>query len=193
MDELDRDEVREYLEATERNVELAVLLMKRMSLARDIESESETVDLSYEQVDLEELIRQSVNDLQRLVLKEHPVELDLPDTFWVEADPTAIREIVFNLLANASKYSSPRAPIEIALDEGDEGAVMVVRNHGRGVTRGDTDVIFEKYFQAESGSSGVGLGLFISRGLARAHGGDITVRPAAESGSEFRLELPDPN
>ena len=45
-------------------------------------------------------------------------------------------------------------------------------------------------FQADSSSPGVGLGLFVSRGLARAHGGNISVRPAKHQGSEFVLELP---
>ena len=58
------------------------------------------------------------------------------------------------------------------------------------MTAGDRQHIFEKFFQADIRSSGVGLGLFVSRGLARAHGGDVTVRPAQDIGSEFVLELP---
>lgn len=67
---------------------------------------------------------------------------------------------------------------------------MGVRNHGTGVTSGDTERIFDRPFQSDSGTSGAGLGLYISRGLARAHRGDITVRPTAEVGSEFKLRMP---
>jgi signal transduction histidine kinase len=65
-----------------------------------------------------------------------------------------------------------------------------LRDHGGGVDPSDTSRIFGKYYQADAGASGVGLGLFISRGLARAHGGDLTVRPAANDGSEFVIDLP---
>ena len=92
--------------------------------------------------------------------------------------------------ATAAKYSAPKAPISVAMDRYNGSARMVVRNHGGGVTPGDGEHIFEKFFQADPGSSGVGLGLFVSRGLARAHGGEISVRPAQEIGSEFVLELP---
>jgi two-component system, OmpR family, sensor histidine kinase MtrB len=185
---LDTDELRNLLEVVSRNVQLAMLLMNRMSLARDVEKGD--VDLDLESVDLALLIRQSVRDLELVVLHDHPVELDLPDSLEVEGDATALREIVFNLLANASKYSDAGSPVAITLDRTGDRAVAAIRNHGRGVTPGNTEAIFDQYFQSDEGASGVGLGLFISRGLARAHGGDISVRPAADVGSEFRLELP---
>lgn len=185
---LDRDGIRSLLEVVSRNVRLARLLMNRMSIARD--AEKGDVDLDLEPVDLALLIRQSVRDLELVVLQDHSVELDLPDSLEVEGDATALREIIFNLLANASKYSDAGSPVAIALERAGGSAVVAIRNHGRGVTPGDTEAIFEKYFQSGEGGSGVGLGLFISRALARAHGGDLTVRPAADVGSEFRLELP---
>ena len=72
----------------------------------------------------------------------------------------------------------------------DSVARVVVRNHGGGVTPGDTERIFEKFGRLESGAPDTGLGLFISRGLARAHGGDLQVRPAESVGSEFIVTLP---
>ncbi len=83
------------------------------------------------------------------------------------------------------------APALVAV-VGDRSARVVVRNHGSGVTPGDTEHIFEKFRQLDATSPGAGLGLFISRGLARAHGGDLTVQPATDAGSEFELRLPLP-
>jgi two-component system, OmpR family, sensor kinase len=182
------EERRALLEMITRNVDLALLLMDRMSLARSVEAD--TVELAKETIDLVTLVRESVSDLVLAVLHDHPVELVTVATLPVEADPTAAREIVFNLMANAAKYSAAESPITVALDRHVDRARMVVRNHGGGVTPGDTERIFEKFFQGDRNSSGVGLGLFVSRGLARAHGGDITVRPAEHDGSEFVLELP---
>jgi two-component system, OmpR family, phosphate regulon sensor histidine kinase PhoR len=171
-----------------RNVDLAMLLMDRLSLARHVEAG--TVELAKEAVDLVTLVRQSVDDLVLAVLYDHPVEVVTVGELKVVVDPTAAREIVFNLLSNAAKYSAASSPIRVAVDRHAGSARIVVRNHGGGVTPGDTDRIFEKFFQGDTDSSGVGLGLFVSRGLARAHGGDITVRPAEHEGSEFVLELP---
>lgn len=178
----------EVVAMIERNVDLAILLMDRMSLAREIESD--TVVLACEELDLVDLVRQSVGDLRSVFLREHPVDIESVDALNVKVDPTAVREIVFNLLSNAAKYSARKAPITVAVDRVNGSARMVVRNHGGGVTPGDGEHIFEKFFQSDAGSPGVGLGLFVSRGLARAHGGDITVRPAPDEGSEFVLRLP---
>jgi two-component system, OmpR family, sensor histidine kinase MtrB len=184
----DPEHQRELLEMIVRNADLSMLLMRRVGLARDIEAG--TVELHLESVDLTQLVELSVQDLRQAVLEGHPLDMAAPESLAVLADATAAREIVFNLLSNAAKYSSEDAPIELRLALEGDMARLVVRNHGTGVTPGETDEIFEKFFQADAGSPGVGLGLFVSRGLARAHGGDISVRPAEESGSEFVLELP---
>jgi signal transduction histidine kinase len=175
----------------DRNIDLAILLMGRMSLARDVERGD--VQLEIEPIDLVRLVRETVSDLRYAVLSEHPTAVAGVDELQIEADPTVLREIVFNVLSNAAKYSQPDAPIEVTVESLPDSARVVVRNHGGGVTPGDTERLFEKFFQSDAAGSavtGVGFGLFISRGLARAHGGDLTTRPAADEGSEFVLDLP---
>jgi signal transduction histidine kinase len=181
-------ELRQLLEMIRRNADLADLLLRRLTIARDIEAGTVALDLA--DVDVGRLVEESVTDLQQVVLGGHDVRVTVAASPMVRADATAAREIVFNLLSNAAKYSGPDAPIEITVDVDGRTLDVVVRNHGSGVTPGDSDLIFEKYWQREDDAPGVGLGLFISRGLARAHGGDITVQPATDEGSEFRLSLP---
>lgn len=181
-------ELQAMLGMIRRNAELAALLLGRLTIARDIEAG--TVALDREAVDVGALVTESVSDLRSVALGAHDVQVTVAASPPVQADPTAAREIIFNLLSNAAKYSADDAPIEVTVGTTDTTLDVVVRNHGSGVTPGDTDLIFDKYWQREADSPGVGLGLFISRGLARAHGGDITVQPAADEGSEFRLSLP---
>jgi signal transduction histidine kinase len=176
------------LEMIQRNTTLAELLLRRLALARDVEAE--TVELDLSSVDLAKLVQESVGDLRQVVMADHPVTVTLEATPVVTADATAAREIVFNLLSNASKYSDEGAAIDVTVCVRDATAVVVVRNHGSGVTPGDTGAIFEKFHRGETGAPGAGLGLFISRGLARAHGGDLTVQAAERVGSEFHLTLP---
>ena len=178
----------ELLAMIQRNVDLAMLLMDRMGLAHQVEDG--TVTLSTQTLDLVTLVRESVSDLRYTTLNGHPVELVTVDLLFVDVDPTAAREMVFNLLANAAKYSAADAPISITLDRDRDTARLAIRDRGRGVTPGDSEHVFTKFFQVDASSKGVGLGLFISRGLARAHGGDISIRPVTGAGTEFVLELP---
>jgi two-component system, OmpR family, sensor histidine kinase KdpD len=181
-------EHRTMLEMIRRNTKLAELLLGRLGLARDVEAGEVTLEVV--PVDLAQLVQESVDDLRRALLAQHPVTVDAGSPLAILADPTAAREIVFNLLSNAAKYSEKGAHIEVSVLVEDGMAEVVVRNHGSGVTPGDTERVFEKYQRGNSTTPGVGLGLFISRGLARAHGGDLTVRPATRVGSEFHLCLP---
>lgn len=181
-------QLEELLRMIRRNAELASLLLGRLGLARDIEAG--TVELHLQTVDIGQLVTESVSDLRQVILGDHPVEVTLSDAPLARADATAAREIVFNLLSNAAKYSADAAAIDVVVERDGDMVVVVVRNHGSGVTPGDTDVIFDKYWQQDHGSAGAGLGLYVSRGLARAHGGDITVEPATDQGSVFRLLLP---
>ena len=182
------EERRRLLDAIRRNSNLAVLLLRRLGLARDVEAG--TVALTRTTVDLGRLVEESVEDLRTVVLDDHEVEVTVAASPAMEADETALREIVFNLLSNAAKYSDRHAPISVTVEVTCDTAHVAIRNHGTGVTPGDTERIFEKFRQLDQHSPGAGLGLFISRGLARAHGGDLIVRPAAERGSEFELLLP---
>jgi signal transduction histidine kinase len=181
-------EHRRVLGMIQRNTQLAELLLRRLALARDVEAD--TVELDRSPVDLARLVQESVGDLREVVMSGHPVTVNVEDTPTISADPTAAREIVFNLLSNASKYSDEDAPIDVTVRVVGPAAEVIVRNHGSGVTPGDTGAIFEKFHRGETSAPGAGLGLFISRGLARAHGGDLTVQAAERVGSEFHLTLP---
>jgi signal transduction histidine kinase len=181
-------EHREVLEMIQRNTKLAELLLRRLALARDVEADTVALDLS--SVDLAQLVKESVGDLRQAIMAEHPVTVTVESSPVIRADPTAAREIVFNLLSNASKYSDELAAIDVTVGVHGSVAQVVVRNHGSGVTPGDTGAIFEKFHRGETATTGAGLGLFISRGLARAHGGDLTVQAAERVGSEFHLTLP---
>ncbi len=185
---LSEGQKRQLLEMIRRNSDLTILLVGRLGLARDIEAGD--VTLLLEPVDLGHLVEECVGDLKEVLLGAHTVRVEAPQSPMVLADPTAVREIAYNLLSNAVKYSESDAPIEVAVEVGDAKAVVVVRDHGPGVPPGQEEHIFEKFVQDNDNSPGSGLGLFISRGLARAHGGDIVTKPASDTGSEFRLSLP---
>jgi signal transduction histidine kinase len=108
----------------------------------------------------------------------------------VLADPPRVRQVLRNLFTNAAKYGGRNVEVELA-DEGDLVAVMV-RDDGDGVPETGAERIFDPYESAHTEPSqpnSLGLGLTISRTLARLMDGDLTYR-RVDGWTEFRLELP---
>lgn len=186
--QVDRDELDRLALVIERNGRLAAQLLERLNVARDIDRG--TVVLDRHTTDVCGLVRDSVTDVSAFVLRDHSITIVAIGPIEALVDDTAVREIILNLLTNAAKYSEPGADIAVRVEQVDDLVRVVVRNHGSGVTPGDSERIFDQYVQMDASSPGLGLGLFVARGLARAHGGELSVRPAATSGSEFVLELP---
>jgi signal transduction histidine kinase len=187
LGDAERDEL---LDIVMRNTDLALLLLDRMRIAKDIELDQ--VRLQTRPLDLAALVAETVSDLQLAALGDHPVDVVGSTSVAVEADSTALREILLNLLLNAAKYSPRDAPIEVAVSQGDPISVEVT-DRGDGVSDTELEHIFGKYVQKMPGGGGVGLGLYISRGLARAHGGDLVASAGRAVGSRFVLTLPAPD
>lgn len=109
----------------------------------------------------------------------------------VFADPDKIEQILTNLVNNALRYA-PESQVRIRVAPWDEGAVRVdVEDDGPGIAQEQQRAIFHKFGRGrESRRAGTGLGLYITRGLARAHGGDVTVDTEPGQGARFTLTLP---
>jgi signal transduction histidine kinase len=106
------------------------------------------------------------------------------------ADPARTRQIIRNLLTNAARYGGPETTLRAAVR--DESATLQVRDNGRGVPADNVDKMFEAYQRSDEPSDSVpalGLGLHISRTLARRMGGDLTYR-YEDGESVFELVLP---
>jgi signal transduction histidine kinase len=122
--------------------------------------------------------------------------LNVPPGVKVFADIDKTRQILVNLLANALKFTPPEG--QIAIDVKDEGNVVRISviDTGIGVPEDQLERIFEPFAQAkralQAADAGVGLGLAISRQLARAMDGDLKVQSVVGKGSTFTLTLPKP-
>jgi PAS domain S-box-containing protein len=112
----------------------------------------------------------------------------------VRADRPKLMQVLVNLLANAVKFTDPDGAVRVAC-EGKRGQVHVhVRDTGVGIPADMLDAVFEPFVQVDRRLSrrheGVGLGLAISRDLARRMGGELTVTSELGEGSTFTLALP---
>ncbi|MBA2673790.1 hybrid sensor histidine kinase/response regulator [Ramlibacter sp.] len=120
-----------------------------------------------------------------------PLELDAPPHLALTADEFRIEQVVTNLLTNALRYGGG-GPVRVSLATEGAHAVVSVKDQGPGIAPQDQERIFGQFERAEATSAvpGLGLGLFISRQIAQAHGGSLTVRSEPGAGAEFLLRLP---
>ena len=102
---------------------------------------------------------------------------------FVIGDERALNRLVGNLVANALRYARSRIDIEVR-QEG-RAVSLVISDDGVGVADSDTDRIFERFFKADAGGSGAGLGLSICRKIATAHGGTLVLESRARFVARF--------
>jgi signal transduction histidine kinase len=115
------------------------------------------------------------------------VQLSCEPDVEVHVDPERLAQMVNNLVANARNHGAP--PVSVAVARHGDEVVVAVVDAGPGVPDGRQHELFERFSPLARGGSGNGLGLYIVRELARAHGGDATYRPASP-GSCFEVRLP---
>jgi signal transduction histidine kinase len=180
------DERRDLGEAALRNLHLLDLQVRRLQqLGTGAPPPQRQAD-----VDLTALANDVVEDLARSTLGDHPASVEADARLPARVDPDQVRQILFNLLSNAAKFSPAGREIVIGVARRGDHAVLQVRDQGEGVAPDDAERIFESYERATDGAPGAGLGLYLSRRIARAHGGDLYLVPAEGEGSIFELTLP---
>jgi len=130
----------------------------------------------------------------RPTLGDHPTNVQIEGRpLPVLMDPLRLDQILTNLVDNAAKYSSAGAPIQITIAAADDGAVVSVRDSGPGIAAEDLPRLFDRFYQAKRArekKSGLGLGLYITKGLVEAHGGRIWIDSTQGHGSTFHVWLP---
>jgi signal transduction histidine kinase len=119
------------------------------------------------------------------------IQEDLPE---VRCDPERVGSLVSNLVSNAVKYSPDGGPVTVRLTSDGRTLVLSVRDEGIGIEPEAIGSIFNRFTQADMSATrrfgGFGLGLFIVREIAGAHGGQVSVESTPGAGSTFTVMLP---
>jgi signal transduction histidine kinase len=142
-------------------------------------------------VDLCALVQETVETFRR----GHPQRIvcDLPASPLLHtADAERLASVLSNFLDNAAKYAPERAPIRVRMSLAADRVRIEVTDRGPGIRAEDRERIFERYYRAASTAElagGLGLGLFICRAIAEAHGGSVGADSVPGQGATFWLDL----
>jgi two-component system, OmpR family, sensor kinase len=183
-----RDQDRRDCEAAERSVRGVTRVVEDLlDVAR---VDQGLVQLQTVPLDLAGLVREVATGL---ALPDRAVEVHAAPEVVVAADAARVRQIVENVLSNAVKHAPPRTTVrvEVGLDgmNGGPRARVRISDQGPGIAPEVLPHVFER-FQRGSGSTGLGLGLYLAHELATAHGGSLSVESEPGRGSTFTLTLP---
>jgi two-component system sensor histidine kinase KdpD len=138
-----------------------------------------------------ELVRLTVQNLKS-PLEGHPVALDLPpDLPLLRIDFRLMEHALSNLLLNAAAYTPPGSTIRVGIRSAADRLTLTVSDQGPGLPPEDLERVFDKFYRVPgSPAGGTGLGLYITRSLVRAHGGEAHASNISGGGAAFSLELP---
>jgi signal transduction histidine kinase len=108
------------------------------------------------------------------------------------ADPTRLTQVFDNIVSNAIKYA-PNSPIKIILDKKNDRARIALQDYGQGISPEHLEKIFQRFYRVQQSNNAVrgsGLGLYISRKIIQAHGGEIEAQSSVGRGTTFIIYLP---
>jgi signal transduction histidine kinase len=121
---------------------------------------------------------------------DRALQIDAPDELDGQWDPARVGQAISNLVANALKHGEAGRPVHISVEASGEAVAVKVKNDGRPIASELRPVLFEPFAHRDGSPHGLGLGLFIVKEIAVAHGGTIDFESSAETGTVFTLVLP---
>jgi len=180
----------------------------KISNQRMIKLVNELLDISHIETGQKFEIKKAdfkVNDVLNEVLTENisliktkslNIVNEIPDNLLIFADYVKIRQVLSNLISNATKYSpaSKNITIKVVADDGKGFTIISVADEGMGIPTAQKSRLFEKFFRADNARvqepNGTGLGLYIARELIRAHGGEMWFESEENKGTVFSFSIP---
>ncbi|MGI8481308.1 MAG: sensor histidine kinase [Chthoniobacterales bacterium] len=165
-----------------------------LSLAR---LEAPDPQLKFAPLQIDEFLRRIAKEWEKkAAAKQLTIIHQLPDDLLtIEADEARLEEVIYNLLDNAVKYSSPGGLITLgASHERDHGVAISVTDEGAGIASADLPRVFERFYRADKARSrevgGTGLGLAIVKHIVQLHGGSVEAESQLGRGTTIRVVLP---
>ena len=141
---------------------------------------------------LNELLQECCENLQ-LSVSSHKIILQESEVVKVYADRFRMEQVIGNLLSNAVKYSPQADEVYVSMRVEQEGVIVAVRDHGIGIDSKDLEKLFDRYYRSDNAAQrfgGLGLGLFISSEIIKAHQGTFWIESELGVGTTVYLRIP---
>src|SRR5262249_53520589 len=123
-----------------------------------------------------------------------PIDLSADRQLWIEADRDRLKQVLWNLVENALRYTPPTSPIRLGARRERNRIVVDVRDAGPGIAAEPLPRLFDRFYRIDPARSratgGSGLGLAIVKHLVQAHGGTVSVSSRLGEGTNFTIRLP---
>ncbi|MBC6414872.1 MAG: PAS domain-containing protein [Bdellovibrionales bacterium] len=183
-------QAQKFLEIIKKNVERMASLFKYFLELSQIEGEKNLKKELF--LDTKKLTDSVVKDLN---IKTHEIKINIHQK-TVKADPLLLKQILYNLIENAVKYTPKASVIEVIWKKQKDKVILKVKDNGPGVSYQHRSRLFERFYRVDSsrtGIQGAGVGLSIVKHLVEQHGGDIKLESQTGVGSVFICTFPDKN
>ncbi len=170
-------------------VRMTSLMESTLNAAR---MENGKIQVNIQECNLKKILTENCKNQQELA-SSHQINIDLenaPDT--IQADPSALDQIITNLLSNAVKYSPDSPHIDVKVHTDTNNIYIAITDHGLGIDEDEIPQMFTRFFRAKTstGIAGTGIGLNLSKMLVEEHGGEIILESEKGVGSTFTIRLP---
>lgn len=186
-EKMDPEAMKKAAKAIHRGADRLDALLSSLADVRSLDEGS--LQIHPENVLLSEIVRGALEG-QTLVTLDHRISVHIEDDVLLHADPVRIRQVLTNLISNAVKFSPRDSSVEITASREDDEAHICVKDEGPGIPVARADAVFDKFTRLNATVNGSGIGLYISRGIARAHGGELELAETDGRGCTFLLRLP---
>jgi two-component system, OmpR family, sensor kinase len=186
------DQVKEAMERIESEaIRMSALVESLLTLTRM----DELGNLNLQKHELPELCSQVIKDAGVANKKvKFEFKNEIAGSFELEMDADRIKQVLTNLLANASRFAPDKSVVTLVASRNLDSAKITVIDHGEGIPEAFRDKVFDRFYRADTSrnrdTGGSGLGLAIAKSIIVAHGGRICTEPTPGGGATFVVELP---
>ncbi|TVX88078.1 sensor histidine kinase [Paenibacillus agilis] len=193
-DDLDREQIQHYATIIGQETRQLATLSKQLLLLSTLDNGKEAIEKK--PYLLQPQVRQALQLLEwQLAEKEIAVRMRIPARLHILGDEVLLMQVWSNLLSNAVKYIPKERSIDIEAFREEDGCVFVISDTGDGIPEEQLPFLFDRFYKGDMarqrGDGSVGLGLSIVQKIVHFHGGIIEVDSNEDSGTVFRVRIPD--
>ena len=187
---LDEQQQKKLLQITLEETNRLDALCNNMLLSSQIEAGGYRI--TKEETNLSDLVTKCVQDFMNRY-PQYNISSNITTNLFIDGDRLLLQMLTNNLIDNAIKYTPREKPVTVILSEANNTIIFQVKDEGRGIAAGEKEKIFTKFYRignsATKAAKGTGLGLYLSKKIAKQHNANISVTDNIPAGAIFTVTL----